>query len=167
MENFNLKKYLAEGKLLNEVMKGEKEFLQPILNVIKDKNYISNLNGYSGDGDYQDADWPQAYLFWNTELPKEDGTRGKLNQTQGYAQWMGAEPKPSETGKDYDVAFSPGRGGFRFYAKDKNVLLNIKNSMPQGNWSEIRNLSNHFVSGGAAGFKKANYFGITLDPTNN
>ena len=166
MDNFNLKTYLAEGKLLKEVMEGEKEFLQPILNVIKSKNYESNLDGYSRDGDYQDADWPQAYLFWNTELPKEDGSKGKMNQTQGYAQWMGAEPDPAETGRDYDVAFSPGRGGFRFYAKDKNVLLDLKKAMPQGKWSEIRNLSNTFVSGGAAGFKPVNYFGITIDPSN-
>jgi hypothetical protein len=165
MDNFDLKKYLAEGRLLKEVMDGEKEFLQPILNVLKSKKYVSNLDGYSGDGDYQDADWPQAYLYWNTELPKEDGSKGKMNQTQGYARWMGAEPRPDKTGKDYDVAFSPGRGGFRFYAKDKNVLYDLIDAMPQGDWSDIKNLENNFVSGGAAGFKPVKYFRITLDPT--
>jgi len=165
MDNFDLKKYLAEGKLAESDSSERKEELQPILDVIKSKNYITNL--YQ-DGNYRDATWPQGLLFWNTELPKKDGSKGFIYKEHPYASgWVNNDPNPAETKKDYDIAFSPGvmddEGGYRFYAKDKSILENLKRSMPNGNWSPIKPISAFLISPYDSNvFEKVNYFGILL-----
>ena len=179
MDNFDLKKYLAEGKLLkeddtiNEVlfkMDGNKakEYYKPIADVIKKMGYETNLKA-EDPGKTQSIDNPSFFLYYNTVLPTEEkgelrgedkslaSLKGTLNSPLKFMDSV--NPDPQETGKEYDFTV---RGGF-YYAKSQDVLNKLKDAMGDSvDADPIEKITSTFTSN--KDFKPVTYYKLAMLP---
>ena len=180
MNNFDLRKYLAEGKLLkeddtiNEVLfkmdnNKAKEYYKPLADVIKSMGYETNLKAENPGSTQSIESLPQAFLYYNTELPTEEegvhkgkdvslaSLKGGLNSVNTFMSQV--DPHPENTKKEYDFTVNGGR----YYAKSEDVLNKLKDAMGDSvDAAPIKKLTSTFTSN--KDFKPVTYYKMVMFP---
>ena len=180
MNNFDLRKYLAEGKLLkeddtiNEVLfkmdnNKAKEYYKPLADVIKSMGYETNLKAENPGSTQSIESLHQAFLYYNTELPTEEegvhkgkdvslaSLKGGLNSVNTFMS--NVDPHPENTKKEYDFTVNDGQ----YYAKSEDVLNKLKDAMGDSvDAAPIKKLTSTFTSN--KDFKPVTYYKMVMFP---
>jgi len=165
MDNFDLRKYLAEGRLHEKMSYGDMEkMVTPFLDLAKSKGWVWN-----GEGDsWFEINVPQIALYHSTELPtKKDGTfkgQPKKPTDASVVQSTVNTYRGEMENKQADVVMIANYrlGDVRFHSKDKAILDIITKTM--ANNTEViegpKERTGHFLS--SKDFEPVKWFEMTL-----
>jgi len=146
-----------------------KEYYKPLADVIKSMGYETNLKA-ENPGSTQSIDsLPQAFLYYNTELPTEEegvhkGKDVSLTSLKGGPNSVNkfmsdVDPHPEDTKKEYDFTVNGGE----YYAKSQDVLKRLENAMGDSvDADPIKKLTSTFTSN--KDFKPVTYYKMIMFP---
>ena len=165
MENFDLRKYLAEGKLHEEMSYGDMEkMVTPFLDLAKSKGWVWNSKGDS----WFSVDVTPIALYHSSELPttKDGEFKGQPTVPNTFPSVKNVVNTYSGKLKDEqgDVVMATNQrlGDVIFSSKDKGILDAIAKVM--ANDTEViegpKEVSSNFTS--AKAFEPVKYFKMTL-----
>ena len=164
MKNIRIKTFESFTNALNEKMAYDdfKEFISPFLDLAKEKGWVWNSSGDS----WFDIHTAIA-LYHKDELPTtKDGEYGGqptlLGKHPTVANQIQSAHSPLKD-KSADVVMKDDMdlGQVQFCAKDKNILVEIKNKMADAEViQDIKETSSGFISSGD--FEKQKFYCITL-----
>ena len=146
-----------------------KEYYKPLADVIKSMGYETNLKA-ENPGSTQSIDsLPQAFLYYNTELPTEEegvhkgkdvsltSLKGGPNSVNNFMS--NVDPHPEDTKKEYDFTVNGGE----YYAKSQDVLKRLENAMGDSvDADPIKKLTSTFTSN--KDFKPVTYYKMIMFP---
>ena len=166
MDNFDLRKYLAEGRLLKEEMSYDdmKKMVTPFLDLAKSKGWVWNSKGDS----WFSVDVTPIALYHSSELPTTKDGEFKGQPTVPNTSPSVKSVVNSYSGKledeqgDVVMATNRSLGDVTFSSKDKSILDAIAKVMANDTKVIVdsKEVSSNFTS--AEDFEPVKYFKMTL-----